>query len=198
MFNFKALSIYFVLLSIFALPTMAQTPDEETPANEGVCDTLIGATPGLYGLCVGFCEAQDCDASISTTGEVTFDESCKASSPKLLENYNKRVKPGDPAMPCVSAVENGCPCWTEAEIDNVADGTTTSCGVNPVGSNVPYTGVIVGTDATTGGPESALQHSQGFCIYQSDDGSGREFRFQFSSSDGCRASIESECESRGF
>ena len=69
------------------------TPDGETPANEGVCDELMGGTPGLYGLCVGFCEAQDCEATFNeTTGDVTFDASCKPSSTRLLANYNKRVK----------------------------------------------------------------------------------------------------------
>ena len=42
-------------------PVIASTPDGETPANEGVCDSLNGATPGLYGLCVAYCEAQDLD-----------------------------------------------------------------------------------------------------------------------------------------
>jgi hypothetical protein len=42
-------------LSMLTTPTaLAEgTPDGETPANEGVCDELIGGTPGLYGLCVG-------------------------------------------------------------------------------------------------------------------------------------------------
>ena len=33
-------------------PVWAGTPDGFPPANEGVCDELIGGTPGLYGLCV--------------------------------------------------------------------------------------------------------------------------------------------------
>ena len=37
-------------LSLFAgNASFAQTPDGETPANEGVCDVLQGGTPGLYG-----------------------------------------------------------------------------------------------------------------------------------------------------
>lgn len=56
------LAMYLIVLSfiLFYSPAFAQTPDGETPANEGVCDELIGLTPGLYGLCVAFCEAQDC------------------------------------------------------------------------------------------------------------------------------------------
>ena len=34
------------------------TPDESPPAQEAVCDDQIGAA---YGLCVAFCEANDCD-----------------------------------------------------------------------------------------------------------------------------------------
>ena len=45
---------------LFTGTLYAQTPDGETPANEGVCDELMFYTPGLYGLCVAFCEAQDC------------------------------------------------------------------------------------------------------------------------------------------
>ena len=55
---------------------MAQTPDGETPANEGVCDVLIGATPGLYGLCNAYCEAQDLDS---------FDK--EPPRTKILANY---------------------------------------------------------------------------------------------------------------
>ena len=40
-------------------PVLAQTPDGETPSMEGVCDSLFDASPGLYGLCVAYCEAQD-------------------------------------------------------------------------------------------------------------------------------------------
>ena len=34
------------------------TPDDEPPALESDCDGLPGAA---YGLCVAYCEAQDCD-----------------------------------------------------------------------------------------------------------------------------------------
>ncbi|MGI9330105.1 MAG: hypothetical protein ACR2QB_05260, partial [Gammaproteobacteria bacterium] len=50
----------FVLIVVLSqVPVQAQTPDGETPAIEDVCDGLIGGTPGLYGLCVAYCEAQD-------------------------------------------------------------------------------------------------------------------------------------------
>lgn len=107
-----------VALTLFALPATAQTPDGMTPADEGMCDVLADATPGLYGLCVGMCEAQDCEAELNPfTGEVEFDPSCSPSSEELLANYNRMAGPSDPRMPCV---KTSCPCWTEAEIDNIS------------------------------------------------------------------------------
>ena len=110
----------------------AQTPDGETPANEGVCDPLKadGITKGLYGLCVAFCEAQDhADASNAiTTADV---EALLAAAPsgKILENYNKRKQATDPAMPCI-VVEEPCPCWTTAELNDID-------GVSPAGIVFP-------------------------------------------------------------
>ena len=93
--------------------THAQTPDGETPANEGVCDPLIGGTPGLYGLCVAYCEAQDVsDANLGNP-----------PSNKILDVYNKRRNAGDPVMPCV---QEPCPCWSEEDLQ-VALPTLTVC-----------------------------------------------------------------------
>lgn len=99
----------------FAAPAAASTPDGETPANEGVCDALMGATPGLYGLCVAYCEAQDLD---------TVNRG-KMPNEKILANYRKKMKSGDPDMPCVQAP---CPCWTAEELASMsADGLATAC-----------------------------------------------------------------------
>lgn len=106
------LSLLFASLSMFGLTALAQTPDGETPANEGVCDELVGTTPGLYGLCVAFCEAQDAEASIDATGEVTFAEDSRPSNPKLLEAYNRKRVEGDPPMPCVNEEVGERPYWT--------------------------------------------------------------------------------------
>jgi hypothetical protein len=97
----------------------AQTPDGEVPANEHVCDGLKadGITKALYGLCVAFCEAQDCVATFDpATNEVTFDPGCQPSSPKILDVYNRRMTASDPPMPCVNTVVGECPCWTAAEL----------------------------------------------------------------------------------
>jgi len=87
------------------------TPDGETPANEGVCDDLMFATPGLYGLCVAFCEAQDCEPDFSLDDPF---EQCTPSSPKVLKAYDRRKGEDDPEMPCVQ--QTGCPCWSPEEL----------------------------------------------------------------------------------
>jgi hypothetical protein len=97
-------------LVFLSIPVHAQTPDGETPANEGVCDKLMGATPGLYGLCVAFCEAQDCPDPDSVSAQ------CEPSKQKLLEIYNRKKQPGDPEMPCVS--QGSCPCFEEYELSD--------------------------------------------------------------------------------
>ncbi|MFQ6004452.1 MAG: hypothetical protein ACE5OQ_03025 [Woeseia sp.] len=111
-------------------PVAAQTPDGQTPAEKRVCDPLKadGVTKGLYGLCVAFCEAQDNaseDAPIAPADfEVLKDQ---LPSGRILENYNKRKKDGDPDMPCIR-VQEPCPCWTQAELESV-DGAGTDGSV---------------------------------------------------------------------
>ncbi len=93
---------------------VASTPDGETPANEGVCDVLHGGTPGLYGLCVAYCEAQDLDH---------FDKD--PPNTKILANYRKKMRAGDPDMPCLQVP---CPCWSDAELAAIsADSAAAAC-----------------------------------------------------------------------
>ena len=53
-----ALVLFSIFLSI-GITSHAQTPNEETPAVEDVCDGQVGAA---YGLCAAYCEAMDCDS----------------------------------------------------------------------------------------------------------------------------------------
>ncbi|RDH84502.1 MAG: hypothetical protein DIZ80_03210 [endosymbiont of Galathealinum brachiosum] len=92
--------------------SMAMTPDGETPANEGVCDPLMDATKGLYGLCVAYCEAQDLDS---------FDK--EPPRTKILDNYNKKKLSTDPDMPCVSPNYG---CFTQAQLDAI-DPLSSAC-----------------------------------------------------------------------
>lgn len=112
----------FVGLSLVALlglnaPVIASTPDGETPANEGVCDALQGGTPGLYGLCVAYCEAQDLD--------LVGDK--EVPNTKILANYRKKMQPGDPDMPCIQVP---CPCWNAGQLANVGATATPTCNVS--------------------------------------------------------------------
>ena len=182
-----------------AAPATAQTPDGETPANEGVCDVLIGSTPGLYGLCVAFCEAQDCEATYDpATDEVTFDPDCKPSNPKILENYNRRMKSEDIDMPCINFAVSECPCWTEEELDEIADGYTLYCKLM-VGTDGWYLG---GYDQATQGYDIALVGGTDMnCLYQETGGGGFVVRNIDITDDErviCEQSIINECTSRGF
>ena len=98
-----------IAVAMFAIasPVLAQTPDGETPANEGICDPLHedGITKGLYGLCVAYCEAQDAHL-LSIYGD---PDDLSVSGRRILDNYRKKMNAGDPDMPCV---QEECPCWT--------------------------------------------------------------------------------------
>ncbi|HVH17411.1 MAG TPA: hypothetical protein VNF72_03850 [Myxococcota bacterium] len=67
------------------------TPDGSPPAEESVCDDagLVGAA---YGLCVAYCEAQDCDA---------FPD--KPACDRLFDNYVKIT--GAECFPCDTVTE---------------------------------------------------------------------------------------------
>jgi hypothetical protein len=87
----------------------AKTKDGVTPSGESVCDALQDATPGLFGLCVAYCEAKDCDDPLSD---------CGTSGERILANYNKKKAAGDPDMPCLAqpAPAAACPCFSEGDI----------------------------------------------------------------------------------
>ena len=99
---------------LFIGTSYAQTPDGETPANEGVCDELMYATPGLYGLCIAYCEAQDLD---DTDLDDPISVSKAVPKDQILANYEKKMRVGDPPMPCIQVP---IPCWTDEEIARFA------------------------------------------------------------------------------
>lgn len=106
-------SVFCAVMLAFAPPALSKTPDGKTPAEEDICDPLRGATPGLYGLCVAYCEAHDADM-ISPSGD---PNELNTPNQRILDNYNRKKKEADPPMPCV-AVES-CPCWTSAELQEM-------------------------------------------------------------------------------
>lgn len=147
--------------SLFASSsTLAQTVDGVTPVDEAICDGLKGATPGLYGLCVAYCEAQDiAEPSIPLTEEEIQSLASKAPSRSILESYDARREDGDPPMPCVVAQGLGdCPCFN-SELLNLYDagqiGDSTDCqlrnpGVLPLGSYLNATQTTYNTKGQFG------------------------------------------------
>lgn len=66
------------------------TPDGKTPAEENGCEVLLDGKHGtLYGQCVAFCEAQDCDE------QQEYSNSCR----QLLRNFTRRSD--GIVMPCL-------------------------------------------------------------------------------------------------
>ncbi len=117
------ISLGFVVTTGLAGSAVAMTPDDGTPANEDVCLDLKNYTPGLYGLCVAYCEAQDLD--------LVGDK--ETPNTKILANYRKKMRAGDPDMPCLQAP---CPCWTTAQLANVGSTMTPTCGVSATSAQV--------------------------------------------------------------
>ena len=114
----KLLSLFFAagIVAVAGLSSnqaMAETLDGLTPANEGACDLLKGATPGLYGLCVAYCEAQDLD---------NIDK--EPPSSKILANYRRKMKVGDQDMPCIQV---SCPCYSNNELSVMSGDGIASC-----------------------------------------------------------------------
>ncbi len=186
-----------ITLSLFAQTALALTPDGVTPANEGVCDELIGGTPGLYGLCVAFCEAQDCEATLDeATGQIELGSSCKTSSIKLLGKYNSRKGPADPDMPCVTVAASECQCWTDTELYGLGSFKTTYCN-----ESLPSNWALVGSTLAPWHVEFA-QATPTQCLYYGSDANGKLVnRYQSLDPDKagtCISSIKTECSYRGF
>ena len=118
MSKFTIWGVLVLALSVYPVNAVAKkTPDGMTPAEETVCDQLKadGITKGLYGLCVAYCEAIDGPAEI-----IEGDDLSELNPPEsvLLAIYQKKMKEGDPEMPCVNYI-GGCPLWTQEELDRI-------------------------------------------------------------------------------
>ena len=109
-FLFPTLLLLSLAMLASHVASAQETPNGGAPPSEGICDELVTATPGLHGLCVAFCEAQECERVVSPDGPF---EQCTPSSPKLFEQYNRIRSQDDPDMPCTRAE---CPCWTTEEL----------------------------------------------------------------------------------
>ena len=109
-----------ITLSLLFAPSLvfAQTPDGETPAVEVICDELQDATPGLYGLCVAYCEATDSPEDLTSVENIL---ALSQHSAQLLAQYDRTKTDDDPDMPCVTYVtqEDSCPAWTNDQSAHV-------------------------------------------------------------------------------
>lgn len=163
---------------------MAQTPDSETPANEGVCNVLQapGVSPGLYGLCVAYCEAQDLDS---------FDK--EPPSTKILANYNKRKQASDPAMPCVKVP---CPCWSDAELASISgDGVAAAC--NSSTNKLQIIDVAPLTHFAEANANAGAER----CRYIDRNTAPvtiRSFTITLEQAQSCLADVQAACQSTGF
>lgn len=124
--NFRSIYVSILTITLFTVstPTMAGTPDGLTPNTEVVCDGLKGATPGLYGLCIAYCEATDSPEDLSSEAKIA---ALPKYSAKLLANYDKKRQIGDPQMPCATYYdETACPAWTRDQINSVGTHVTSA------------------------------------------------------------------------
>lgn len=193
-------SFVFVALAMFAPPAAAQTPDGMTPSREGICDDLANATPGLYGLCVAMCEAQDCEGVYDPdTKEVKFIGSCNPSTPKLLANFRKLAGDEGATPPCIRVP---CPCWTETEIDNV--GGLNNGSLKDSCTDNGNTVTLFGFSTDGSGPELAysLENGHGLeCIYMGATPQGSDWRDELVGSEAfrtCQDSVRSQIAKRGL
>ena len=147
-----------VLVSVFGVLYLTLS-GMAMSANEGICDDLVGHTRGLFGLCIAFNQGQDCEVDFAA--EDPF-QNCTPGSEKVLERYRAMRQAGDPDMPGVQAP---CPCWTEAELDEVGG------GLRPDGAfgdrcrdTASFTTSLTGFDVYTSLIELALTDSRQ-CLY---------------------------------
>lgn len=144
-----------VILSLgWVGPLSAKTRDSQTPAEESVCDELLGGTPGLYGLCVAFCEAQDIDSIIAVANDGGVP------GEKLLARYRAKMRAGDPDMPClVSGSE--CPCFSVSLCEQSGG---LACEIDAIFADDLFAGQTCGVTDTC---QNSDERAQDTCV--SDD-----------------------------
>lgn len=94
MLVFRRTAVVLLAAAMLAAPTFALaygygTPDGQPPAEERICDPTVGLRGSAYGLCVAYCEANDCELDPD-------QHACEV----LLANFYKAT--GRTDVPCVS------------------------------------------------------------------------------------------------
>jgi hypothetical protein len=136
--------LIFSFIAIFSMPlSAAGTTVGAAPATKGFCGGLKapGITPGLYGLCVAYCEAG-------------------ANSERVLDNYNRKRTGSDPAMPCleVKAATLDCVCWNTLTMEDIGVGQgPVYCALDPSSKDFIFYG-----NAST---SEFLSASDGACMH---------------------------------
>ena len=107
--------------ALFGGTVIAQTFDGHTPAEEHDCDSLNGAA---FGLCVAYCEAQDCDVNLT-----------QPSCPQLRKNFSKKT--GSTVFPCDARCGDGIVNQPSEVCDDGnavdCDGCSSDCSVQNIG-----------------------------------------------------------------
>jgi hypothetical protein len=111
---------------------------------DSVCQSVKDGTPGLFGLCLAYCEAHDC-------GEDPVN--CVQSNQKILDKYDAKKTDTDLPMPC-TATGVDCPCFVASEL-LLLDTPFVTC----------ETGIV---DAVTSvvDPFQGASTGPGFCFYE--------------------------------
>jgi hypothetical protein len=82
-------------------PAGAQTPDGQTPAEEEACTKYEGEG-ARHGLCIAYCEAQDCE-------KVGGDQSCMSIQERFIEySVKKGYAKGPKDKPAISCSVTAC------------------------------------------------------------------------------------------
>ena len=120
-----------VPLVLSGMAEAGEKADDVPPVNESICSELAGNTPGLYGLCVAFHVGMACNPRLGASDPYA---DCKPGSEKVLAQYRKKMKTGDPDMP---GIQEPCPCWSRVELLLLRRPTqddATSCNIDKTSS----------------------------------------------------------------
>lgn len=166
----------------------ACTQDIESDLDECVCLVIPEPVDCDDG---NSCTADSCDSNL---GACVYDTSlpngdaCDDGDP---DTTGEVCSEGE----CVVA-DNGCPCWTEDELDLIADRDVARC----VSSSGDFE--LRGSDLNTGNVDFVLvQNGEDGVFCQYSENTPTTFRFLFITLDefaDCAASVETECADRGF
>jgi hypothetical protein len=99
MIRLQKLALAALAAGCLALPGLALaygdgTPDGQPPAEEVICDPGVGLQGAGYGLCVAYCEANDCDIQPD-------EHACEV----LLTNFYHAT--GRTDVPCILVYSDG-------------------------------------------------------------------------------------------